>query len=1061
MGALEITLFGKFGLTYSEERSCVISKKRSRELLAWLLLKRNSPQSRQLIAFTFWPDCTEQQALTNLRNALYYLKKYLPDANEYLLVNQQTLQWNNKSEFHLDVAEFETAVSSASDHQIRENDTKRIIFLKQAEELYKGPLLESVYSDWIEPMRERYKMEYLNVLKSLVEVCENQREFGDAIFYANRWAGLDPFSESARQHLMRLYMIAGERANAVQVYQEYEEFLESEMNIAPAKKTQELFHQVKEGSVSGKESAQMKHLAESDEDWDLVGRKVEWKALIHSWKRVLDEKSPQMVLLKGTPGIGKTRLMREFEGYLKRQGYTVISTRSYSSAGSVNYGMVIDCLRHTLIKPIIRNLDPVWMEELARILPELKIENPQLNQSEKNTAILNQRNLLQAAGSVFISDSGPIAILLDDLQWADPESIAWLDYMLHYGESAKILIVGSARTVELEQNRELKKVLSGLRQHSKLAVVDLDPLQRGESDQLMEAVTGQKPTEKQKQAIYNETEGNPLFIVEFLRQDVMPVDCEGRARPGDISAGTDERKLPDRISAVIQNRFQYLTHEARNVMEIAAAVGREFALNILMDTAGAGENELTNLLDELLDHRIIRENRTQVFDFTHDKIREVAYNGISRHRRRFFHKRIADTYNRIYRDSPEEYSGRMAFHYEKAVQISEAIYWYEKAANNARNVLSKQDVYFYRKAMELTSSLAEGGERDRMERDLQADLAVSLLHQREHTAVEVVDVCERVKKLCDRLGEQPAPPILFAFAMAKLLTGNLSEAFETGKQMLEEARKRDDSVAIAKACYIVGGSLLYLKGDAIQSKSYLEEGLKHYDPGQHQTYMKLYDLDAGVVLRAARASVELMSGNIERGETLADQAFRNAGRSERPFNIVYMHYMMAWWQVLLRKPERSVDYLKKFDELKTTDYELFHWSHHSKVLRGWAKAQTGYPETGINLMKEGISELKEYRFIPDLPYYYGLLAEVLGRRGEFEEAFSLIDEAREFMEMYDVRFPEAEIYRAEGELILAGNPDKSEIAKRSILKAIQIARAQGTKLFEMRADHSLKETKPV
>lgn len=164
-----------------------------------------------------------------------------------------------------------------------------------------------------------------------------------------------------------------------------------------------------------------------------------------------------------------------------------------------------------------------------------------------------------------------------------------------------------------------------------------------------------------------------------------------------------------------------------------------------------------------------------------------------------------------------------------------------------------------------------------------------------------------------------------------------------------------------------------------------------------------------------------------------------------------MHYMIAWWQILLRNPERALTYLMKFSELKTTDYELFHWSIHSKVLSGWTKTQTGSPETGIDLMREGISELESYRFIPDMPYYYGLLAEILGNRGEFEEAFSLIVKSKDFMETYDVRFPEAEIFRTEGELIFLRNPKESKDAEKSLNKAIQTARKQGAKLFEKRA----------
>ncbi|CAN5344817.1 hypothetical protein BH23BAC3_BH23BAC3_26170 [soil metagenome] len=115
MAGLHLTLFGEYKISYSGELVTSIRKIRVQELLAWLLLNRKTPQSRQYIAFQFWPECSEKQALTNLRNALYYLRKNLPDADNYILADSNSLFWNSRSDFYLDVADFENSLRTADE----------------------------------------------------------------------------------------------------------------------------------------------------------------------------------------------------------------------------------------------------------------------------------------------------------------------------------------------------------------------------------------------------------------------------------------------------------------------------------------------------------------------------------------------------------------------------------------------------------------------------------------------------------------------------------------------------------------------------------------------------------------------------------------------------------------------------------------------------------------------------------------------------------------------------------------------------------------------------------
>lgn len=1055
MRELSIELFGNLQIVHQGERVQSIKKTRVRELLAWLLLNRDQPQSRMKVAFSFWPECSDKQAMTNLRNALYYLRKNLPDSDICLQIHQKTIQWNCDASCYLDVADFEQSIKSAEIAKKEGHLSGMISSLEHAVGLYKGRLLEPSFTEWIEVKRQKFEADYVFALHTLVDQLEENRKYDRAIGYSKKWIEADPFLEDAWYRLINLYALSGNRPLALQSYCELEQFLQREMDIRPSKTTRDFMERIRSDNYPSEDFNRRRKTPGKDENWEFVGRNKEWNILIESWKKVLSGDDPGMILLKGEPGIGKSRLAAEFKYHLGKQGYSVISTRSYASAGTVNYGMVIDCLRDESARRLLNQLDTIWLKELQRLLPEIKLEHSALSEFQSNlkspTGFGSHRHLLESITRVFTLDQKPKVLLLDDLQWCDSESIAWLDYLLHQEKSVRLLIVGTARSVELELNQSVKKVLAALHQEQKLSEIDLSPLDRNDSRDLMRAFSGSVTDDKKTDFVYRETEGNPLFIVEFLRKEKHQHILD---KEGEESAG--EPSTPERIHLVINNRFQNVSAKTREIMEMAAAIGREFPFVILLDVSGITLKELADGLDEMLRHQIIQEKNAQVFDFTHDKLREVAYANLSWHRKTLYHKRIAESYMDIYSDRLDEYSSRLAFHFEKAGEYRVAVTWYEKAARNARNLLSKQDVICHQQAIKLLDKLPEDEKRDRVERDLQAGLAVSLLHLREHKADEVVAACDRVRTICKRLGEVPAAPILFSFAMAKLITGELADAFDTGKEMFAIAKKSGDNIARVKACYVAGGSLLYLKGDVVNARSYLEDGLKYYDPKHHKTYMKLYDLDAGLVLRAANVSLKWMQGRDAEAEELSNHVYKTAMESNHPINVVYMYYMKCWWMVLLHKEKEAYTCLQKFIELKPNDYELFHWSLHSKVFLGWAKTRLGSPVTGIKLMQEGISELQKYRFIPDLPYYYGLLAEVLMDQGTFDPAMELADQAIDFMKTWDVRFPEAEIYRIRGELKMMQNSDQTTLARTDLEKAVRIAKRQGTTLFAKRAAEQLK-----
>ena len=141
MPVLHIQLLGEFNLVYDETLVTSINTTRLRSLLAYLVLHRDAPHSRQQLAFLFWSDSSESQARTNLRNLIHLLRQSLPEADQFLCLDSATIQWRASSPFTLDVIKFENAIAQDA--------------LEQAVELYRGDLLPDCYGDWILSERER------------------------------------------------------------------------------------------------------------------------------------------------------------------------------------------------------------------------------------------------------------------------------------------------------------------------------------------------------------------------------------------------------------------------------------------------------------------------------------------------------------------------------------------------------------------------------------------------------------------------------------------------------------------------------------------------------------------------------------------------------------------------------------------------------------------------------------------------------------------------------------------------------------------------------------------
>jgi serine/threonine protein kinase len=697
--ALHIRLLGVFQLFSGETPVTSVDGPRLQSLLAYLTLHHSAPQARAHLAYSLWPDSTDEQALTNLRNAIHKLRRTLPDVDAFLHVTRLGLQWQATRpgvSWSLDVQEFERALARAEEAE-RAGDLKaeRQAFTR-AVEVYQGDLLPASYDEWIIPERDRLRQAFLRALERLIGLLEGEREYAVAIGLTQRLLRLDPLQEGTYRQLMRLYAASGDRASALRIYHTCLSTLERELGAEPSRATREAYQQLVQKETPA-------HVPETQEAQPrpvqptyltllgaapLVGRQQEWGQLQASWRNAALGQ-PHMVVLMGEAGIGKTRLAEELLTWVAQQGISTATARCYAAQGGLAFAPVANWLSSEAIRPTLTLLGEVWLSEVARLLPDLLVERPGLRRPDALTESWQRKHVLESLARALLGTHQPLLLLLDDIQWCDQETLEWMHFLLRFEPRAPLLVLSTMRTEEMDLDHPASSLLMNLRRDRLLTELALEPLNVDETASLALNIAGQNLDEQVLAQIYRETEGNPLFVVESMRAGTIGPSNE--IASSIITPAHYDTSMPPTVQAVIASRLAQLSIPSRELAGLAAVIGRAFTYEVLVQASGYDEYMLVQGLDELWQRRIVREQGGETYDFSHDKLREGAYTALSNARRRLLHRRVAEALEKIYASDLGAVSGQIAAHYEGASLPQLAASYYLQAGEVALQIHANVD----------------------------------------------------------------------------------------------------------------------------------------------------------------------------------------------------------------------------------------------------------------------------------------------------------------------------------------------------------------------------------
>jgi predicted ATPase/DNA-binding SARP family transcriptional activator len=412
--------------------------------------------------------------------------------------------------------------------------------------------------------------------------------------------------------------------------------------------------------------------------------------------------------ISGEAGIGKTRLAQEFSLYAQQQAATVLWGNCYEMTGTLPYQPIVDMLNAHLLPRSAEQLRSLLGEsaaDLAKLLPLVRTKLPDLPPSETLGLEAERRNLYIAVARYFttMASAEPLALIFDDLQWADTATIQLLGYLLAQSSNATgqgqrtPLFLLLYRPDEVGETHPLRSLLLTRMHEGQAQELRLKRLKEDEVQQLLMQMAGHTVSTPFADEIYKHTEGNPFFIGETIRALVEDGKIKRIGERWQTTVALTDLALPQSVRRVIERRLANLPGECRVTLAYAALLGRQIRSELLCRTRNLSEEIIAEQLDEAIRVHILEplSARPQASEqeyaideaadlmFTHDKIREVLARSLNPLRHRMAHRQIAQAIEAFYSSRLSRHYRKLAYHYQLAEEAARAVEYLNKAAEQA------------------------------------------------------------------------------------------------------------------------------------------------------------------------------------------------------------------------------------------------------------------------------------------------------------------------------------------------------------------------------------------
>jgi DNA-binding SARP family transcriptional activator/predicted ATPase len=710
-----------------------------------------------------------------------------------------------------------------------------------------------------------------------------------------------------------------------------------------------------------------------------------------------------------------------------------------------------------------------WQTRLTELMERKPATGPSAPSLPQSDLFEQYTKVLQA-----VAKRAPLLLVLDDLQWADLGSISLLFHLGRRMAGSRVLILGAYRPEEVALGREgqrhpLEPVVNELqRDYGDINVT----VGQAESQDFVEALLDSEPNRFGagfRERLYRQTGGQPLFTIELLRglqeRGDLAQDAEGRWVEERV---VDWETLPARVEAVIAERIGRLTEPLQAALRVACVEGEIFTSEVVARLRGVDEREMLGCLSRELDrkHRLIRAQsiarvdgqRLSSYRFSHILFQKYLYGGLDAVERACLHEEVGTALEGLYgtHQQAPTITVQLALHFQKAGITEKAIHYLHQAGDRAVQLSAYQEgIAHLSGGLELLMTLPDSPERDRQELALQLSLGMAWIWN--VRGPEFRNAYLRARELCLQRGEtSQLCRILTGLSIFHYVRAEHQEARELATEALELAQHAADSLIVA-LCEWHLGLVLFALGEYASARGHLGQVIAFYNPEQHhRSFVFLRGCDIGVGSLAYDVCCLWCLGYPAQALKRSGAALALARKLAHPFSLVDV---LCYAGCVLNEMRRDAPALKECaGELAQllSEMRFPSWLGTEDSYGGEALAMLGQVDEGIAQMRRGVTAKHATGARVNLAGTLCAIAEAQARAGQPEVGLTSLDQALALVQETDERYYEAELHRVRGELLRARRaPGDEAEAEASFHKAIQVARGQQAKSWELRATTSL------
>jgi predicted ATPase len=796
----------------------------------------------------------------------------------------------------------------------------------------------------------------------------------------------------------------------------------------------------------------------------LVGRESEVTLLLARWEQAKAGQG-QVVLLSGDAGIGKSRLVQMLKEHVAKEPHVRWECRSspyfentalfpltdlfqrllqFQTAGTPDAKLVkLEQMLSQYRLPLEETV-PLLAPLLALPLPEDRYPSLMLSPQRQ------RQKTLETIVAILLELAAhqPVLFILEDLHWTDPSTLELLGLLLDQTPTASLLVLLTCRP----------HFQPAWHHRSYLTEMTLNRLSPTQVAQIVTGMTeGKAFPEAVLQQILEKTDGVPLFVEEitkFLLESGQLKALDGYyVLAGSLQALTIPATLQDSLMARLDRLVS-----AKGVAQLGAVIGRHFAYALLQMVSQVDEMTLQRELGRLVEAELVYQQGVppqSTYVFKHALIQDAAYQSLLKSARQQYHQRIAHVLEAQFPEATVTQPELLAYHCTEAGLIEQAVgYWHHAGQRARERSAHAEAIAHLTTGLELLQTLRETPEHTQWEVDLLIALGASLRATQGQAAPEVGQTYTRARQLCERL-EDPHQlfPILRGLWNYYNVGAEYQMAHALGEQLLTLAQQVQDSAMLVSAHRALGATLLYL-GAVASAHTHFAQGIALYDSQQHRASAFLYGDDAGVICHSYAAWTLWILGYPDQGLVRSYETVTLAQQVAHPLSLSFALSLAAMFHQFRRERRAAQERAEAAISL-SKEQGFAQWMAIGSIMRGWALTHRGQAQEGIEQITQGLIAYRSTGAEQSRSHFLALLAEAHGMMGQPEAGLTVLMEALTFVDTTGQRWYEAELYRLKGALLLQQSSDNQAEAETCFQHALDIARNQQAKSFELRTATSL------